>query len=97
MGFEDVDTRRCSICGVNQHEVIRAHKFLWSGANNDYRHTSNPYYAIAWKISINYQSGKYYDYCHTGPRYTDIDYHDDDDASGYHKRCLEQLPVAKPM
>ncbi len=87
MAFTDIDTRRCRICGVNRAEVIRAHDYANSGANYDINHTSNPYYEVAWKIIRNYQDGKYYNYQHSGPRFTDIDYHDENDASGYHQRC----------
>lgn len=97
MAFERVDIRRCTICGVNRDEVENAHDFINSGANNDYAHTSNPYYKVAWKIITNYQQGKYDNYVHSGPSYTDIDIITEANANGYHKRCFDSLPVAKSM
>lgn len=88
MGFENVDINRCSICGINQAEIIRASNYINSGANNDFNHTSNPYYNTAWNIMNNYMNGKYFNYIYTRKQYTDIDLDLDDDA-GYHQQCKQ--------
>lgn len=97
MAFEHIDTRRCSICGINRDEIIRAIAFTRSGSNNDYAHTSNSYYDIAWKIIANYNNGKYCNYIRTGASYTDIDMINSHESDGYHQRCFNSIPVAKPL
>ncbi len=94
-GFEGVDDCKCSICGISRYEVYRAEAFTRSGANWDIAHTSNPYYAIAWKIVANYSAGKYYNYVHTSASFTDLEIHNPDVCNGYHQRCYDELPVAK--